>query len=592
MLLLALLPPLGQVRAEGEFQADYDVEYAVNSEGIAVVTQHIVLTNKVTNIYPKQYSILLDTEKIGNVIVFDKTGPLKPEVTNREGKTTITVQFREQVVGINKTLPFTLRYENYEIATHIGSIWEINIPGVTNSPGLDAYEVSLTVPKEFGPNAYMVPSPASGHKWNKEQMINGGVSAAYGEEQFFSLRLTYYINPEDSVNRATSEIALPPDTSFQKVSIRSIEPKPDKIIRDRDGNWLAQYPASNKSIKIVAEVTVSISLKPRTDFGKTPISQADYLIPTRYWNNNHPLITGLSKNYGTAQSIYEFVTKTLTYDYDKVENNPVRLGAVEALTNPGSAVCTEFTDTFVALARAAGIPARQAVGYAYTTNARLRPLSLVSDVLHVWPEYYDLARQVWIPVDPTWGNTTGGVNYFDKLDFNHIVFALNGISDEYPFPAGSYRSAQSGGKIVEVEFARQSQAQHISETPEILFDFPDNVFSGLRTRGQVRVKNSGGVAINDIGLTVISDPAGLRLVKELDLIPPYTTTEIPFDFTTPELFSSGQGSITVHLSDSVSVKRFHIRSFWYIIIAALTAGTIISFCIGLLWKRLKQRKTG
>ena len=56
----------------------------------------------------------------------------------------------------------------------------------------------------------------------------------------------------------------------------------------------------------------------------------------------------------------------------------------------------EFTDLFVAIARAAGIPARESVGYAYTTNSRLRPLSLVTDVLHAWPEYYDADKKIWV----------------------------------------------------------------------------------------------------------------------------------------------------------------------------------------------------
>ena len=39
------------------------------------------------------------------------------------------------------------------------------------------------------------------------------------------------------------------------------------------------------------------------------------------------------------------------------------------------------------------------------------------------------------PVDPTWGDTTGGVDYYNFFDLNHIVFAYNGKSSEQPPPA-------------------------------------------------------------------------------------------------------------------------------------------------------------
>ena len=115
------------------------------------------------------------------------------------------------------------------------------------------------------------------------------------------------------------------------------------------------------------------------------------------------------------------------------------MGALSALNNPTSAVCLEFTDLFVALSRAAGIPAREIDGYAYTNNAHDRPLSLTEDVLHAWPEYYDFDKKAWIMVDPTWGNTTGGIDYFNALDFDHIAFVIKGENSGYPIPAGGSR---------------------------------------------------------------------------------------------------------------------------------------------------------
>ena len=100
-------------------------------------------------------------------------------------------------------------------------------------------------------------------------------------------------------------------------------------------------------------------------------------------------------------------------------------------------MCTEFADLFIALARAAGIPAREVNGYGYTTDPQLRPLSLGNNVLHAWPQYWDSVRKVWVSIDPTWGRTTGGVDYFSKLDFNHLAFLTHGLSDSLPVMSAS-----------------------------------------------------------------------------------------------------------------------------------------------------------
>ena len=62
-----------------------------------------------------------------------------------------------------------------------------------------------------------------------------------------------------------------------------------------------------------------------------------------------------------------------------------------------------------------------------TTDLRLR-------TLHSWPQYWDASRRVWVSVDPTWGRTTQGVDYFSKLDFNHLAFITHGLSDSLPVP--------------------------------------------------------------------------------------------------------------------------------------------------------------
>jgi hypothetical protein len=69
--------------------------------------------------------------------------------------------------------------------------------------------------------------------------------------------------------------------------------------------------------------------------------------------------------------------------------------------------CTEHTLLFVALARAAGLPAREVGGLAYS-NGR-RPLF----GWHAWAEIHDGAQ--WVSVDPTWNQV--------YVDATHIKFS-------------------------------------------------------------------------------------------------------------------------------------------------------------------------
>lgn len=531
-----IILPRPPALAVGEFQADYTVDYRVSPDGRTIVTQNISLTNKLTNLYPTKYSILIDTEKIRDVVAYDQKGNIRPTITQKDGKTEIVLVFNEQVVGLGKTLSFALRFINEDTAQRNGAIWEVNIPGVVADPDIASYFVTLTTPASFGPNAYMSPLPSDGKRWNKQQMMAGGVSAAYGSLQAFSLNLSYFLqNP--NVTPITREIALPPDTAFQKVLVRSVDPKPSKIYEDDDGNWLAEYSLSpGQKLDIQAALTIFITLVPQNTFGKTMVDSQVYTRPLKYWEANDPKIVELARTLRTPRAIYDYVVKTLSYDYGRVNSTPVRKGAIASLASPQNSICMEFTDLFVALARAAGIPAREVVGYAYTTNAKLRPLSLVADVLHAWPEYFDSERGVWVPVDPTWANTTRGVDYFTKLDFNHIAFAIHGLRSDTPYPAGFYKRSGTNSKDVVVSFADVTPELPPPAKLTATFTLPNVLPAGLTSKGALIIENPSGVAANNVDVVVSSSSLSFMLTRQGGRIPPYGTWTIPIAITIDNFF--------------------------------------------------------
>lgn len=107
-------------------------------------------------------------------------------------------------------------------------------------------------------------------------------------------------------------------------------------------------------------------------------------------------IVGQEKNpFWKAYKIYNWITRTITYDYEKAERGNKgetrETGALLTLqTRKG--ICDDYTKLFLALARAAGIPARFVTLYVLEEKAEA----------HTFPEIY-LPPYGWIPLDPTWG---------------------------------------------------------------------------------------------------------------------------------------------------------------------------------------------
>ena len=104
-------------------------------------------------------------------------------------------------------------------------------------------------------------------------------------------------------------------------------------------------------------------------------------------------ITGASNLYWKYRQINDYVVNHLFYNSDgKHDDAPVVL-------QNGHGSCSEYTYLFIALCRAAGIPAR------YQGGSRPRDdLPYTDDVFHRWAEAY-FPNIGWVPIDPTWNDT-------------------------------------------------------------------------------------------------------------------------------------------------------------------------------------------
>ncbi len=426
-------------RADSNFTTDYYVTYTVGENQMTHVAFAITLTNTSSNKIASSYAMQLGFNEINNLKVADSYGQIMPKIVKTKEGYTIQLWFNHKATGLGTKQVITVSFDTPNVSRKYGKILEINIPGIARPDDFSSFTVAVKTPHSFGNPSYVKPAPRGQDLiFTKEQLGKSGISLTFGKEQLYAFNLKYHLY--NNIFWSQQTIALPPKTNYQDVAITSIEPKPSTITKDADGNLIAQYQIPWFHTNIVTVHGVArIHLQPK----KEVLSQSDwqkYTAAKKYWEADNSEIQKLAKQLRNPQAINDYVVKTLSYDFSRVTSNKPRLGAMGVLDNPKSAACREFTDLFIALSRAAGIPAREVDGYAYTENPQQRPVSLTRDILHAWPEYYDNQKKTWVMIDPTWGNTTGGIDYFSTLDLDHVAFVIKGNDSSYPLPAGGYKA--------------------------------------------------------------------------------------------------------------------------------------------------------
>lgn len=579
-LILSFFLFLPKAYAAGEFATSYNVVYDIGLDGVATVTQKITLRNLTTQYYANQFKLTIGATDIFDIKASDEGGAMEVASEKQGSSTTISVKFNQQVAGINKVLPWTLSFKSKDFAQNLGKVWEVRAPKISPTDNLESYNLTIQVPQSFGEPTLISPQPKNQSlsfgkiflSFEKDQLLSSGVLASFGTRQLFDFDLTYHLENSGLVPVLTN-VALPPDTSFQDVIYQRIEPKPLNVTVDSDGNYLAWFRlrrGEKLDVKALGSAKLYTSSKVKNPVLETSLRQ-EYISSDKYWDKDHPQISSklaeILKGSQEASArekvklIYRYVVSTLKYDSSRLSPDIERLGAVTTLNNPESAVCMEFTDLFITLARAAGIPARELDGYAYSANPSLRPLSLNRDILHAWPEYWDEERG-WVMVDPTWENTTGGVDYFSRLDLNHFVFSVKGLSSVSPVPAGSYKYSGENSRDVQVklsenDFLGKPQIDVQIETPPV-------ILAALPGKIKVKVSNQGNALFASTNLGVSAGRLNIldASSRPLGPVPAYGQAFFEFDSRTKSIFDSYEDQITVLIGGQKYIKQVFVRPFF------------------------------
>ncbi len=587
--------------ASEQFETSFNSTYTISPTGQAQVTQQISLKNRFSDIYATEYALEISSSNLSDITVTNSANTSIPfTISTNTNSTAIQLIFDQKVVGKGKVQQFTISYTNPDVSFISGQVLEISIPKISNSQSVEHLSINLVVPKEFNLPTFTNPSTYSlfdtvTHNtltFTHPSLKTQGASALFGSTQSFNFTLNYHLdNPTNSIG--ISQIALPPDTPYQQLFYYLIDPAPLDIKTDPDGNWLATYHLKPKSrLDVIAQGQVQIHLQPQSTF-PTYSPPSSYLSSNSHWPTDNPTIKQLVRELTTPEDIYTFIVDTFTYDYSLLNSLPdSRQGALKALENPASALCQDFTDTFITLSRAAGIPARELNGYAHTKNDKLRPLSLLQDVLHSWPEYYDYQTSSWIQVDPTWGNTTGGIDYFNTFDLNHFTFVIHGHDSTQPFPAGYYKFQDSVDKDILIDFA--SSPQDVPSQIQVQLELSPLSFTTLTAPATLFVSNLGPSALYQYPLSLSTSGTSQVSPSQITLptLLPFTTITSRLKLSVPSPFSSSHNQLhitTPHQQLTHEIDPIKNQSDWVIPTFTLSLGTILIAIAYFSWNLLVSR---
>jgi len=156
---------------------------------------------------------------------------------------------------------------------------------------------------------------------------------------------------------------------------------------------------------------------------KYTVDGSRYRINSPYMQETVKKIVGEEKNpYWIARRVFDFVIDHLKYEMVGGWDVP------EVVLKRGSGSCSEYTFTFVALCRAAGLPAR----YEGSIVVRGDDAS-IDEAFHRWAQVY-LPEYGWVPVDASRGDAKSPADQargFGELSNRFLITTQGGGDSEY-----------------------------------------------------------------------------------------------------------------------------------------------------------------
>jgi len=255
--------------------------------------------------------------------------------------------------------------------------------------------------------------------------------------------LTHQVKVDGQGGLKTLQVCLAVPEEMPQQAIRSVRYEPEPSIEtDRWGQKVAVFRyrdvpdgATIESVMVVeAEISDiryfivpegcgTLNDIPAEIRSRYTADGTKYRIKEPYIRNLAAKVIGREKNpYVIARKAFDHVRRALEYKLEGGWNTaPVVL-------QRGTGSCSEYSFSFIALCRAAGLPAR----YVGSLVVRGDDASL-DDVFHRWPEVY-LPHYGWVPIDPQGGDrasTRDRAMHIGNLSNRFLITTQGGGDSKY-----------------------------------------------------------------------------------------------------------------------------------------------------------------
>ena len=357
-------------------------------------------------------------------------------------------------INIGQSKQFKIEYTNTGLTKKTGALLDIYAPGFGENYQFEGnstsyqYKTIIKLNKSLGDVGFVVPSPAKEsiegdflvYEIAQQSLVGSKIWVQIGKVQYYKFNIKQEVVASDTINKGYSNeyhLVIPrriqEAETTQNVYYTNFDPLPKQVVEDLDGNLIATFKIpshENKTIKIdgYAQVDkIEVQATPEnsgliSDIDSTVYSK--YLQPAEFWEVQNPEIINKAVElkaektniYSILESNYSHIIDTIDYSDVKRFGINNRQGALKTLQG-GAAVCMEYSDLFLTLTRAQGIPARAAFGYGY--DARIGENQQDA---HQWVQVYLPGLNEWLSVDVTWGESGpsligGDLNHF----YTHIA---------------------------------------------------------------------------------------------------------------------------------------------------------------------------
>jgi len=244
-------------------------------------------------------------------------------------------------------------------------------------------------------------------------------------------------------------------------------PQPKDILSDKWGQKVAHYQFKNVAASEFTDVTMSVNAKlyqnryfvfPEKVGKLSEIPKditAKYLVDDSKFSLDDPVIkNGVKEAVGSETNPYWIGRNIYNYVIDHIEYELAGgWNIAPTVLERGNGSCSEYSFVYIAMCRAAGLPAR----YVGSVVIRGDDASW-DDVYHRWVEIF-LPNYGWIPVDPSGGdspNPADRANFFGFLNNRFLITTTGGGGSEYlewSYNANERWQSEGKCKIVVENFA-------------------------------------------------------------------------------------------------------------------------------------------